>query len=242
MIKEAIDRILSLAPATRYDIGKLIYTDRPLALLKGPLTQTVEVSTLDGFTRLIEAGMDDLTDQNLFVHVVTPTQIELVDLRSDLTGQRQIWIRADYSKVFKFPFGIWTDAEPFTIALQSMFQVARIDGKKTDDLEYVIKMASSVSASEALTLADDGISQHVATAKGIALKDHTTLKNRVVLAPYRTFPEVDQPLSSFVFRVKEDSGRILFALFEADGGRWRIDAMETLKNYLQTKLIIPIVA
>ena len=55
------------------------------------------------------------------------------------------------------------------------------------------------------------------------------------LKPYRTFTEVEQPESDFIFRMK-DMGSVCCALFEADGGAWRNVAMHNIKAYLQEQL------
>lgn len=46
-----------------------------------------------------------------------------------------------------------------------------------------------------------------------------------------------QPESQFVFRMKEDKyDGVQCALFEADGGAWRLVAMENIKEYLEREL------
>ncbi|OSA97223.1 hypothetical protein B2H85_16310, partial [Clostridium botulinum] len=55
----------------------------------------------------------------------------------------------------------------------------------------------------------------------------------VALAPYRTFPEVQQPTSKFIFRMQQGPKA---AIFEADGGAWRNQAMQSIKAYLQEEL------
>lgn len=54
--------------------------------------------------------------------------------------------------------------------------------------------------------------------------------NPVSLRPYRTFTEVEQPSSSFIFRAKTGPR---FALMEADGGAWRSKAMKNIKAFLE---------
>lgn len=61
--------------------------------------------------------------------------------------------------------------------------------------------------------------------------------NPVKLKPYRTFLEVDQPVSEFIFRMKQDKyDGVLCALFEADGGAWKMEATERIKKYLESEL------
>ena len=70
---------------------------------------------------------------------------------------------------------------------------------------------------------------------GIASKSDAVVPNPVKLRPYRTFVEVEQPVSEFVFRMKDNNG-ITCALFEADGGAWKNTAMRNIKNYLESEL------
>ncbi len=48
-----------------------------------------------------------------------------------------------------------------------------------------------------------------------------------------TFLEVEQPVSQFVFRMK-DGPRA--AIFEADGGAWRNQAIVNIREYLKEQL------
>lgn len=55
--------------------------------------------------------------------------------------------------------------------------------------------------------------------------------------PYRTFTEVAQPMSNFIFRVKDnDRYGVTCALFEADGGAWKNEAKANIKAHLEKEL------
>ena len=54
--------------------------------------------------------------------------------------------------------------------------------------------------------------------------------NPVKLIPYRTFQEVEQPSSLYVFRIKDDGGEPMFKLVEADNGLWKNAAMKKVKD------------
>lgn len=71
------------------------------------------------------------------------------------------------------------------------------------------------------------------------------MPNPVYLAPYRTFREVTQPLSPFVLRMKQgrEGGLPTVALFEADGGKWKLDAIAFIRDFLREKIeTVPIIA
>ena len=61
--------------------------------------------------------------------------------------------------------------------------------------------------------------------------------NPVKLIPYRTFAEIEQPSSLYVFRVRDDgNGAPAFKLVEADNGLWKHAAMLKIKDYFECEL------
>lgn len=112
------------------------------------------------------------------------------------------------------------------VAMQSCFQ-------KTDDREAVTIMASNIVNTQQGTFSDDGVSQQAIIKTGVTTKDAAFVPNPVSLIPYRTFLEVPQPASDFVFRISEGRGGApAFKLVAADGGLWKSQAVDNVKNYL----------
>jgi hypothetical protein len=70
------------------------------------------------------------------------------------------------------------------------------------------------------------------------------VQGRVKLSPYRTFREVAWPESEFVFRLRSRGGGVPeCALFEADGGKWKLDEVVTIETWLDAQnLNIPVIA
>ena len=93
-------------------------------------------------------------------------------------------------------------------------------------------------------LDDNRDREYLVTAKSMVpdfvfnhLKGDAIVPNPVRLRPYRTFLEVEQPASEFVFRMKQDKyDGITCAIFEADGGAWKVAAMKAIKDYMQFEL------
>jgi hypothetical protein len=110
------------------------------------------------------------------------------------------------------------------------------DGSYAKDLDYVIRAASNIAAESGVTNADDGIAQRVEMRQGVVLKGETTLTPRVNLAPYRTFAEIDQVISTFIFRARPNGNAVTLALFEGDGGRWRLSATAAIKAWLSAQI------
>ena len=106
----------------------------------------------------------------------------------------------------------------------------------TPDLETILKVAGNVEAKTTANYGDDGVTQKTTIKQGIASKADVLVPNPVTLTPYRTFLEVKQPSSEFVFRIKDNGGTPAFMLVEAEGGLWRAEAMQNIKEYLTKAL------
>ena len=59
------------------------------------------------------------------------------------------------------------------------------------------------------------------------------VKPIVQLQPYRTFLEIDQPVSEFLLRVGKEGS---ISLREADGGVWRLEAKRSIAAWLTDKM------
>lgn len=237
MIKEAIDKVLSLAAVTVHEIDGREYSDRTLFAVQPPIIHALSVSTLSGFVDLLENGFESFDKTAVLVHVVDHTEVQLVSNVSDTWARRIEFATAKLTDTKGFGFGAFTDHENFIIGVQANFTEA-------GDREYVLKLASSLKNEKVSTSDDDGVSQKVAVSAGAHLKTSETVRPRVTLAPFRTFREVEQPASEFVFRVQNSGDTIpRLALFEADGGRWKLSAIENVARYLRAAITdIPIVS
>lgn len=125
-------------------------------------------------------------------------------------------------------FNCYMDLEEFIIQLQTCF----VD---TNNKRNLLELISSFVESEKLEVADNGISQTVTVEKGAAVKskDAVEVNPFVKLAAYRTYTEVTQPETMYLLRVKQGN-RI--ALYEADGGRWKLEAQKRVAGYLREGL------
>lgn len=117
------------------------------------------------------------------------------------------------------------------IKLRSMFQRAP-DGEK-NDVDYILDLLSHMSFDQSVKSDDNGITQTVQVRKGVSFVENKAVRPIVTLAPYRTFQEVEQPESEFVFRVYDDRS---ISLTAADGGMWKMAARSIVKDYLEDAL------
>ena len=140
--------------------------------------------------------------------------------------EREQYISAEAILPNNVQYERFLDTERFNIMLQSAF----VDNK---DKSILLKYTGLVQDDAVKTIGDNGVSQAVTIKTGVASVGQAEVPNPVTLAPYRTFPEIIQPESKFIFRMKEGPSA---ALFEADGGAWRNQAILGIKEYLKEAL------
>lgn len=245
MIAKAIEKILQIsAPAMIYtETGN--YVNLNVATLKRiPVTMKaapLEVSTLGAFVQYITEiaeQMDDTGMDNYFVHVESPTCVKFVSALNE-DRERECLIMAK-PILPKIPFESYIETEKMIIILQANFQM----DPKTD-LDTVKKFVGTVTAGTVKDYSDNGVSQQATVRSGPRGKENAEVPSPCLLRPVRTFTEVQQPASEFVFRLKEQGDTVYAGLFEADGGAWRISAMATIADCLREALKetgVPVVA
>ena len=184
------------------------------------LNDRVELTDLKSFCELIKNEIDKI-GTTLFVQVVSPTQVKAF---TTLDGKNRRFTPYVCNCSGRSNFDMWQDYEEFVINLRANFV-------PTDDTQSVIKMIANIVNCDNQELTDDGVSQSVRTQRGTQVGQQE-VKSIIKLAPFRTFPDVAQPVSEFLFRIR-DNGRH-FGLFEADGGRWKLDAKKNIADYVNT--------
>nr|DAE02758.1 MAG TPA: hypothetical protein [Siphoviridae sp. ct39g3]DAL64768.1 MAG TPA_asm: hypothetical protein [Caudoviricetes sp.]DAW86902.1 MAG TPA: hypothetical protein [Bacteriophage sp.] len=229
MIKEALQYIVGLGKAEEHVINGACYSDKPLHRIDTyyPKADAIEMHTLTSLVDYIKSEVDEMPPR-MIVEVKSPTEVELYS-QLDPNRDRESLVVAS-ARVPGFEFDRFVEHEKFCINLQSKFI-------PSDDRELILKFAGTVEAGSVSEYGDDGVTQKATIKTGLASKGDAIVPNPVCLRPYRTFLEVEQPESAFVFRMKQDSyGSVMCAIFEADGGAWKMDATQAIKEYLQREL------
>lgn len=238
MLKEFVDKIVILAPATITTLRGLEYTDRPLSLIEPPREcAPLALMTLTGLVDAVRAKLDDLDPACWVIEVMHHEAVRIVGRTTNPYGKREVLLSVSLQDGDVFPFGRFLAREEFVIGLQSRFV-------PDPSMDRLLKLASTLEASTVMLAEDDGISQRTTVRQGVALKEDVKVQGRVWLRPYRTFREVEQPPSEFVFRLRSKDGAVPeCALFGADGGKWKLDAVLTIKAWLEEKQLgLPVVA
>jgi hypothetical protein len=206
------------------------YVTANMKPLLTPLADPVTVATLTGLVGFLVANVDDLIRRDLICHVVNPTTVEVYSKITGAHKQRETYVRATADFVPTITLDRFMPTEDFNLMLQSCF---------VDDEERakVLKVTSNTVASSEVANADNGVSQEVSIKAGVRKLENADVPNPVILKPYRTFTDVDQPSGKFVLRMKHDEQRgIMVGLWDATGGAWKGEAMDSIRHYIQQEL------
>ncbi len=222
MFKEALQYLIGLGNSEiKYANGQT-YSTQPVHLLKEPTRDAVEVRSLTGLVDYLKSKFDG--EEKLMVHVVSPTEVAAFSM-TNCDANREFYIKAK-AMLPEFRYGNFHDPEEFIIKLQSVFV-------KNEDQAKLLKVVGNIKDEAVQSYGDDGVSQKVTAKTGVATVADVQVPNPVFLKPFRTFAEIDQPESEFVFRMRTGPAA---AIFEADGGAWKLEAMQRVKKYLDEEL------
>jgi hypothetical protein len=237
-LKSALEYLVALGRTEILEIQGQKYSTKDIHHVKYPSPAALGITTLSGLVDYIKSGIDldaKVYEPNegdcdkgeaddLLIQVISPTKVKLLSpILSDESRDCYIECAALTPDI---TFNRFIDIENFNIMVQSCFEPA-------GDVAAVLEVAANIKEEEVKESIDDGVTQEVTIKAGIQRLKSVVVPNPVMLRPFRTFLEVEQPESKFVFRMKNGPQA---ALYEADGGAWRSEAMKNIKEYLEKEL------
>lgn len=236
MIKKALEYLVGLGEGkikiervALPDGTEQVYSDKSLVRLSKhiPMADSISMSTLTSLVDYIKGNIDTMAER-MIVQVKSPTEVCLFSQLNE-ERDREYLVKAS-AQVPGFSYEKFINHETFCINVQAKF----MNDPETDK-ELILRFAGTVEQGSVAEYGDNGVSQKATIRTGIASKSDALVPNPVRLRPYRTFMEVEQPVSEFIFRMADERG-ITCALFEADGGAWKNAAMQNIRNYLEFEL------
>lgn len=228
MLKQLFEYVVELRKPFMYELDGRMYSDKRMEeVVKIPYADSFTLTTLSSLVEYIKSNVDTMKG-HMFVHVKSPTCVEVFSqLDVDRKREKIVTVCASLPTI---QTDTYIEREKFNIALQSKFV-------PNEDRDLLLRFVGTVEDGTVAEYGDDGVTQKATVKTGIASKGDAIVPNPVVLMPYRTFTEVGQPASAFVFRMKSDKyDGITCAIYEADGGVWKNKAMENIKDYLKYEL------
>lgn len=229
-LKEALQYIANLgvdAEKTEVlDINGRTYANKSLTRYdKLPKADRIKASTLSALVDYIHQCNKEFPG-SMIIHIVSPTRVLLMSTL-DKEREREVLFEIN-AETSEFRFDEWYDQERMMIDLQANFQ-------ENEELKLVLKAVGNIEKRNGQEYSDDGVSQVATMKTGIATKSDVIVPNPVELIPYRTFQEVEQPASKFVFRIG-DKEVPAFKIVEAEGGIWKNEAVSNIKSFLLERL------
>ncbi|MDA8221493.1 hypothetical protein [Desulfosporosinus sp.] len=224
MIEKALRYINSFRDIQVIPHNGLSYTNDKVYQLPEDAPAVFSTKTLASLVELIikEHSHNSLND--LIVHVDSPTKVNVhTVLREHLDRFNLYTATAELPRI---TLDNYIDLEAMNILLKSAF----VQNGTRDQL---IKVLGQVVEDAIKTSADDGMAQEVTVKTGIRTLAKMEMPTIVNLAPYRTFVEVAQPEGEFLLRMRKGPEA---ALFEADGGAWKLQARKNIKQYFEIAL------
>lgn len=233
MIKEAINRVLELKDKEQMTVGKETWVKDGYNVVSPNLANKLTLNSLTGLVEYVTENVDQHNFAELMVHVITYSVVEVISKLENIHRSRETYIRAVYHVPDMFEaFDNYVAIEDFKVWLLTDFQ-------DNADRQAILRLVGNITDQKVKTSTDDGISQAVSSRVGIAKVEAAMVPNPVGLIPFRTFTEVEQPRSDFVLRMRSgihDNDLPKVALFEADGGEWKTQAMRNIKSWLDSEL------
>lgn len=229
MLQKAIEKIASMAANQTYEINGKTYSDNSLYLIEEPYDKpnTLELSGLDSVCDLIRQEAADFINSGSGMVIVNVDRYDHVTVSTGYDGR---WRRMH-------PYQVKADVPRVTVGRYMSQQEAIIELRSlyipSNDTVYLLNLLSRISEDSTVSSIDNGVTQRVEAKRGVSLLENVEIKPRVVLQPFRTFLEVDQPASEFLLRLDE-RGNV--GLFEADGGVWKLEAKRSVAEYLSKRM------
>lgn len=224
MDSTAIKEIAKLAEPNIIAEYGYVYSDKPLNVIVEPQVKTIRLSTLKSLVELLKKESEEFVSP-IIVHVEGPCSVTVHTGVSKADRQRETpyCVSPDIPVI---SFDRKMEYENMMIGLKSKFV-------ETPELKELVRLLGTITEENNMQIADDGFTQTVTVRKGIAIKGNKAVNPIVKLKPYRTFLEIDQPESEFLVRLFEGG---YVALFEADGGAWKLNARNAIQDYLSKSL------
>lgn len=187
---------------------------------------TLTVNTLTAIKDYLTLNPDNLDLSTIMVHVVDPVRVNVVSAPFGGWKQRATHMQAQ-ALIPRHRFDQFESPDIFVPYLQSCF----CPGEHLADL---LKITGNLVDTSEVSLKDDGVSQEVSIRHGAARKAEVPVPSPAILYPFSTFSEVEQPARKFVFRLS--SLPLKCALLEADGGAWKLAAIQSIAAWLAQAL------
>jgi len=227
MIKEAIEKILSLAaPVITTVDDERLYSDKDLIPIIPPHPSALTVSTLDSLAKYIQDNPDRLTE--VIICIDGPHQVSVFSPLDETWRNREPYLVAKDTTP-QFHFNDCMDVASFIVGVQVHFD-------DNEARQALLKVVGNITESAVRTHADDGVTQTVTAKAGITRVEDVDVPRILPLAVRRTFYEIGAIPGDFILRLRSaKEGAPTCALFETAARVWEREAVIRIYEYIGAK-------
>ena len=184
MLAKMIDKIVSLKETKIFEIDGQTYADASLTRIPPHVDRPdcISVSGLDSICKLIRTELEKV-GTTIMVQVKSNDTVEVMTTYlSDFSRNTLYRAKADAP-------GLRTGFRGREVALIELRSLC-IPNEGT---AYLLDLLSRMTNENSVSTNDNGVTQTVEARQGVALNALVEIKPRVMLRPFRTFLEVEQP-------------------------------------------------
>lgn len=226
MLKAFVEKIQSMSFQAVERDGRVL-TNQDMTPIRDAQPDTLKVRTLEGIIDYIRN--ENMNTDDVFIHIADHKTVYLCGKLYGPEKQRDTYVCASAYEIGN-QFGSNLKLGDFLTYIQSGFV-------QDENTAAILRALGNIVDETCVEYADDGMTQRVTARTGITRREIINLPNPVILRPYRTFPDVEQPVSPFVLRVDKIGESIVCLLKETDGGAWRNAAVAAIKEYYMSEEI-----
>lgn len=194
--------------------------------------QTLYFTSLKSLCRFFNENPQKMCLTGAIFVVNRDFTVSLLSPANDFDGERDVIAVAKKPDTASFRFGEKMGVDEFVIAMKSYFV------KEDSDWEVCFNTARKVQIENDVNIDDDGMGMKLTIKSGIssASIENVTRQTDYALRPYRIFPECTQPKSPFFLRLTKMGDSALVSLHETDGGKWKIEAAQIIRDFIVFEL------
>lgn len=196
--------------------------------LDKPSVYALEVNSLSGLVKMIRTSLVEMKGvPEIYTPLIVNIDVNDITVYSSMDGgkERQRLINA-------------TPLTPSlsldrNLSVEELIILLSTSYIETENTSKFINSISNLRIVEEVEFSDDGIGQTVTAKQGASINKVYEVQPIVKLKPIRSYAEIEQVESKFLFRVNKGGS---VCLREADGGQWKYEAQSRIVEYLEEEL------
>lgn len=189
----------------------------------------------------IEFLHKDIEGQNekLFINVLQHDQIMVCKAWDGIDPYRHTYLKAHYDFTPNFKTGTFYEQQEFRIRVSSCFVMPDENYNEKSSNEYpiyqVLHHSGEIKTVVSETSRDSPYSQRVTveskTTAGDVSEDSIGIFKGLQM--WRTWPEIEQPKSDYIFRIKNVGKDVHMALFDYGNDKWKYEARNAVVEHIE---------